>query len=80
MLSPEELAAWYKQVNVSQQGRSAIDHVRSSEPAAAKLSFQLHGSCIGNPGPGGWACVLRCGDREKELVGSHPETLPTGWS
>ena len=33
MLSPEELAAWYKQVNVSQQGRSVIDHVRSSEPA-----------------------------------------------
>ena len=32
------------------------------------------GSCIGNPGPGGWACVLRGGDREKELVGSHPET------
>src|SRR5438552_13343909 len=33
MLSPEELAAWYVQVNVSQQGRSVIDHVRSSEPA-----------------------------------------------
>ena len=33
MLSPEELAAWYEQVNVSQQGRSVIDQVRSSDPA-----------------------------------------------
>src|SRR5438552_17139944 len=33
MLSPEELAAWYVQVNVSQQGRSVIDHVRSSGPS-----------------------------------------------
>jgi ribonuclease HI len=32
------------------------------------------GSCIGNPGPGGWACVLRSGNREKELVGGNPET------
>ena len=33
MLSPEELAAWYEQGNVSQQGRSVIDQVRSSDPA-----------------------------------------------
>ena len=33
MLSPEELAAWYEQVNVSQQGRSVVDQVRSSDPA-----------------------------------------------
>jgi ribonuclease HI len=32
------------------------------------------GSCLGNPGPGGWACLLRCGSVEKELSGSQPET------
>jgi ribonuclease HI len=32
------------------------------------------GACIGNPGPGGWACVLRYGDKVKELWGSEPET------
>ena len=32
------------------------------------------GSCIGNPGPGGWACLLRHGDRVRELVGSAPQT------
>ena len=25
------------------------------------------GACSGNPGPGGWACVLRYRDAEKEL-------------
>jgi hypothetical protein len=35
MLSPEELAAWYEQVKVSQQGRSVIDQVRSSDPGPA---------------------------------------------
>ena len=32
------------------------------------------GSCIGNPGPGGWAAILRFGDHKKELWGSEPET------
>jgi ribonuclease HI len=32
------------------------------------------GACIGNPGPGGWACILRYGDRTKELWGSAPHT------
>ena len=32
------------------------------------------GSCIGNPGPGGWACLLRHGKHTRELVGSAPQT------
>ena len=32
------------------------------------------GSCLGNPGPGGWACLLRCGSAERELTGSEPDT------
>ncbi len=32
------------------------------------------GSCIGNPGPGGWACILRCGTEERELSGSEAHT------
>jgi ribonuclease HI len=32
------------------------------------------GACIGNPGPGGWACILRCGDTQRELFGSEPAT------
>jgi ribonuclease HI len=32
------------------------------------------GACKGNPGPGGWAAILRSGAHEKELVGGEPRT------
>jgi len=32
------------------------------------------GACIGNPGPGGWACILRYNHHKKELYGSEPRT------
>jgi ribonuclease HI len=32
------------------------------------------GGCQGNPGPGGWAAVLRYGDKVKEISGGEPAT------
>lgn len=32
------------------------------------------GACLGNPGRGGWAAILRYGDRKRELSGSSPQT------
>lgn len=32
------------------------------------------GSCLGNPGPGGWSAILQCGEHEKELVGGADHT------
>ncbi|MDQ3245502.1 MAG: ribonuclease HI [Pseudomonadota bacterium] len=32
------------------------------------------GACRGNPGPGGWAALIRSGAREKEVVGGEPLT------
>lgn len=32
------------------------------------------GACSGNPGPGGYGTVVRCGCNEKELSGYAPET------
>ncbi len=32
------------------------------------------GACDPNPGPGGWAALLRFKDQEKVLTGSEPET------
>ncbi|MEQ9449441.1 MAG: ribonuclease HI [Rhodospirillaceae bacterium] len=32
------------------------------------------GACLGNPGPGGWAVLLRYGDAEREVSGGEPET------
>ena len=39
-----------------------------------KIQLITDGACIGNPGPGGWACILRFGDKKKEMFGSEPET------
>lgn len=32
------------------------------------------GACRGNPGPGGWAALLRFGDRERMISGAQPLT------
>jgi len=32
------------------------------------------GACRGNPGPGGWAALLRFGDAEKSISGAEPRT------
>ncbi|HSW49232.1 MAG TPA: ribonuclease HI [Bryobacteraceae bacterium] len=32
------------------------------------------GACLGNPGPGGWAAILRYKSSKRELFGSEPET------
>lgn len=32
------------------------------------------GACLGNPGPGGWAAILRFRGTEKELSGAAPDT------
>ncbi len=39
-----------------------------------KVQIITDGSCLGNPGPGGWAAILRYGTQAKELFGSAPAT------
>ena len=39
-----------------------------------KIKLITDGACSGNPGPGGWAAILRFGDQKKELWGSAPHT------
>lgn len=38
------------------------------------VSIYTDGACSGNPGPGGWAAILRYGDREKVLSGGEENT------
>jgi ribonuclease HI len=35
------------------------------------VEIHTDGACLGNPGPGGWAALLRYGSRERELVGGE---------
>ena len=39
-----------------------------------KVRLITDGACAGNPGPGGWASLLRYGQHRKELFGSSPHT------
>ena len=38
------------------------------------VEIYTDGACSGNPGPGGWAAILRYGQREKVLSGGERET------
>lgn len=39
-----------------------------------KVDIFTDGACSGNPGPGGYGTILRCGGVEKELSGGEPDT------
>ena len=41
---------------------------------AKKVIVHTDGACSGNPGPGGWAAILRMGAHEKELTGGEAAT------
>ena len=38
------------------------------------LIIHTDGSCLSNPGPGGWAAILHWQGNERELTGSEPDT------
>lgn len=39
-----------------------------------KVELITDGACSGNPGPGGWAAILKYGEHKKELYGCEAET------
>ena len=41
---------------------------------AEAVEIFTDGACSGNPGPGGWAAILRWRGKEKELSGAEPMT------
>ena len=42
--------------------------------ALKEVTLFTDGSCVGNPGPGGWACILRYGKHERILHGGELRT------
>ncbi len=47
---------------------------KMSKSVNKQVEIFSDGACSGNPGPGGWGTVMRCGDHEKEFSGYDPET------
>ncbi len=39
-----------------------------------EVKIYTDGACRGNPGPGGWGCILVYGEHEKEMSGGEPVT------
>ena len=39
-----------------------------------QVEIHTDGACLGNPGPGGWAALLRHNGRERELAGGEAQT------
>lgn len=38
------------------------------------VAIYTDGACSGNPGPGGWAAILMCDGKEREISGFEPHT------
>ena len=55
---------------------AAVDDPTADATALATGLVEVHtdGACSGNPGPGGWAAVMRWGGLERELAGGEPLT------
>ena len=47
---------------------------RSERQGATTIDIFTDGACSGNPGPGGWAAILRSGSHEKEISGGDKAT------
>lgn len=46
----------------------------ANDPAMKQVDIFTDGACKRNPGPGGWAAILRMGAHEKELTGGQVAT------
>jgi hypothetical protein len=44
----------------------------SESGSPKKITIHTDGACDGNPGPGGWAALLRYGTHVRELAGGEP--------
>ena len=49
-------------------------NARDAQTIAHKVVITTDGACVGNPGPGGWACILRFDGFVREMYGSEPRT------
>ncbi|HLG96706.1 MAG TPA: ribonuclease HI [Bryobacteraceae bacterium] len=51
-------------------GEVQISYWKGGQSMGSEVEIAVDGSCLGNPGPGGWACILRYGESERVLQGA----------
>ena len=54
--------------------RVNLHPIQGKNQSMKEVEIHTDGSCLGNPGPGGWAAVLRYQGRERELAGGEALT------
>jgi ribonuclease HI len=62
-----------KKLLVSEDSRGERP-ANSGGNAVVHVDMWTDGACLGNPGPGGWAAVLRCGQHQKEVTCNTEQT------
>lgn len=50
------------------------EEYKENTNSMAQVEIFTDGACSGNPGPGGWAALLRFGEHEKEISGGEAKT------
>lgn len=50
------------------------DPAADTGPLSKQIDVHTDGACLGNPGPGGWAALLRYRGHERELAGGEADT------
>lgn len=45
--------------------------VKAEQAEIPRVKIFVDGACSGNPGPGGWAAIIRTTDNERERSGGH---------
>ena len=61
-------------MSAKREVRAGKGHGHELQPGHAAVEIFCDGACSGNPGVGGWGCILQYGGREKELSGAAGET------
>jgi len=51
-----------------------LTRAKNAKSRGAQIHIYTDGSCIGNPGPGGWAVIILNGAEQIILKGRNPET------
>lgn len=59
-------------MTASAQGETTAMDAKQMD--SKQVQIHTDGACLGNPGPGGWAALLRCRGREREVVGGEELT------
>ncbi len=52
----------------------------SDKPRNEIVEIFTDGACSGNPGPGGWGAILRCGGARRNSPAASARPPTTAWS